>query len=50
MICLENFDEGVELTEIPNCGHFYHNECFGSWIKYIIEKREKKCPLCQKKI
>lgn len=41
-ICLEEFEDGDELTELP-CGHFYHPSCITPWLM----NRSPCCPLCK---
>ena len=41
-ICLTDFEEeGAALTRLP-CGHHFHGDCIGNWLK-----RCSTCPLCK---
>ncbi|KAJ8767640.1 hypothetical protein K2173_018198 [Erythroxylum novogranatense] len=40
-ICLSQYDDGVELRELP-CGHHFHSACVDKWL-YI----NATCPLCK---
>ncbi|KAL3528337.1 hypothetical protein ACH5RR_007659 [Cinchona calisaya] len=40
-ICLENFSEGLEVSQIP-CKHIFHEECILQWLNY-----RNVCPLCR---
>eukprot|EP00435_Cladocopium_sp_Y103_P063120 s1341_g24.t1 len=42
-ICLEQYQDGNLLTELPNCGHFFHVECIGRWLR-----ANNQCPLCRR--
>ncbi|KAK9833098.1 hypothetical protein WJX74_007137 [Apatococcus lobatus] len=41
-ICLENFDRGVTLRDLP-CGHHFHQECLDQWLQ-----QKATCPICQR--
>lgn len=41
VICLETFEDGEEVLELP-CHHLYHDACIKKW---LIE-RKKVCPIC----
>eukprot|EP00013_Stygamoeba_regulata_P005683 CAMPEP_0177640548 /NCGR_PEP_ID=MMETSP0447-20121125/6601_1 /TAXON_ID=0 /ORGANISM="Stygamoeba regulata, Strain BSH-02190019" /LENGTH=362 /DNA_ID=CAMNT_0019142625 /DNA_START=516 /DNA_END=1604 /DNA_ORIENTATION=+ len=43
-ICLENYEPGVLLRELP-CGHFYHQECVDTWLR-----ESGLCPLCKQPV
>ncbi|XP_010529547.1 PREDICTED: E3 ubiquitin-protein ligase At4g11680 isoform X2 [Tarenaya hassleriana] len=40
-ICLCDYEEGVELRELP-CGHHFHCACIEKWLRI-----NSKCPLCK---
>jgi len=42
-ICLEDYDNGDEIRELP-CKHWFHVECIDPW---LINK-SSSCPLCKK--
>ncbi|CAG8515779.1 9662_t:CDS:1, partial [Scutellospora calospora] len=42
-ICLEDFDEGDNIRELP-CRHWYHVECIDPW----LTTKSSSCPLCKK--
>lgn len=39
--CQENFGTEMTIVRTP-CGHYYHKECLGEWLKLA-----KSCPLCR---
>ncbi|CAI2361006.1 unnamed protein product [Moneuplotes crassus] len=42
-ICLENFKEGVQVTELScNAKHTFHTQCISDWIR-----RNSNCPICR---
>ncbi|CAG8432862.1 7350_t:CDS:2 [Diversispora eburnea] len=41
-ICLEDFDDGDEIRELP-CRHWYHVECIDPW----LTTKSSSCPLCK---
>ncbi|KAK4502817.1 hypothetical protein PRZ48_006243 [Zasmidium cellare] len=42
-VCLDKFDEGAVLVELP-CGHtYYHEECIEQWLKQF-----DNCPTCRR--
>jgi Ring finger domain len=43
-ICLENYEPGVLLRELP-CSHFYHQECVDTWLR-----ENGLCPLCKQAV
>lgn len=45
VICQEDYEEGVNIAVLPDCGHLFHDECLRTWAK-----RKKQCPLCRAKI
>ncbi|KAJ8458525.1 hypothetical protein OPV22_031451 [Ensete ventricosum] len=40
-ICLEEFEEGMEVTRMP-CMHVFHGGCLTRWLE-----RSRLCPLCR---
>ena len=42
MVCCEEYEEKEIVVEL-RCGHCYHEECIGGWLK-----EENVCPLCKK--
>lgn len=40
-ICLETFDTGELLTQLP-CSHFFHVDCVSKWFQ-----QSTQCPLCR---
>ncbi|CAG8528446.1 16776_t:CDS:2 [Funneliformis caledonium] len=42
-ICLEDFENGEEIRELP-CKHWYHIECIDPW----LTTKSSSCPLCKK--
>lgn len=43
-ICLGEYEEGEEVKTLP-CGHVFHGECIGRWLKV-----NRVCPFCKKSI
>ena len=43
-VCLVDFEEGEEIRRL-DCGHCYHGECIGEWLK-----RRAVCPKCAGKV
>jgi hypothetical protein len=39
--CVDVFSDDKEIVKTP-CGHFFHKECLGDWLKLA-----KTCPLCR---
>lgn len=44
-ICLTDFEAGVKVKVLPNCGHTFHNECVEQWLV-----RQFRCPNCNQEI
>jgi hypothetical protein len=40
-ICSEDFDESVEVTQLP-CSHFFHKNCVFQWFEM-----KHTCPICR---
>ena len=45
-ICTVEFIEGDQVTRMPPCGHFVHEDCARSWFDTKNQEREQRCPLC----
>ncbi|KAJ3120467.1 hypothetical protein HK098_004581 [Nowakowskiella sp. JEL0407] len=45
-ICIEEFVKGVELRQLPGCGHKFHVDCIDSWLL----KQSVCCPLCRRDV
>ena len=43
-ICLEEYEEGVMMMQLP-CHHQYHHQCVQEWLR-----RHSTCPLCKQDI
>jgi hypothetical protein len=41
-ICLMDYENGIELLHLVPCGHEFHLDCGGTWLK-----RKNTCPLCK---
>ncbi|TVU28355.1 hypothetical protein EJB05_19871, partial [Eragrostis curvula] len=41
-VCLEAFRAGDRCTVVPRCGHVFHAECVGSWLR-----KSRRCPVCR---
>jgi hypothetical protein len=39
-ICLQDYRVGDQIHQLDSCGHMFHLECIGQWIR-------SKCQLCQ---
>jgi hypothetical protein len=33
VICMENFEENINVHRIPICRHFFHIECVKGWFE-----------------
>ena len=40
-ICLTDFESGVKVKVLPNCGHTFHGDCLEQWLT-----RQFRCPNC----
>lgn len=40
-ICLTDFESGIKVKVVPNCGHTFHGECLEQWLT-----RQFRCPNC----
>lgn len=45
MVCLENFQKGDKVLELP-CKHKYHGKCISRWLL----KYRPTCPVCAKDV
>ena len=43
VVCMESFEAGQTLIQLPNCGHEFHSEC----IMQYFGKYDSCCPLCK---
>lgn len=41
-VCLNGYEEGHDLSEIPDCLHFFHKDCLQAWLE-----KHSNCPLCR---
>ena len=39
IICMEDFKEGMNITQIPICQHFFHPECIKKWFDTKYQER-----------
>lgn len=44
VICLGQFEDGDQCSEMPICHHEFHKDCIANWLK-----RHNTCPLCRAK-
>ena len=44
-ICLEEFEEGEKLRQLP-CQHYFHTDCIVPW----LTERQPCCPLCKQDV
>eukprot|EP00850_Spirogloea_muscicola_P010496 SM000062S19882 [mRNA] locus=s62:160810:162190:- [translate_table: standard] len=42
VVCLGDYEEGDSLRRLPLCGHSFHVECIGSWLR-----SHATCPICR---
>jgi len=42
-ICMDEVGLGDEVVRLPDCGHWFHGECVGSWLS-----EHNTCPHCRK--
>ncbi|XP_068652597.1 RING-H2 finger protein ATL18-like [Aristolochia californica] len=45
-VCLMEFEEEEEVSQLPVCGHVFHLPCIGKW----ITRDQFSCPLCRSPI
>lgn len=41
-ICLETFEENMDVRKMPKCGHVFHQLCIDAWLR-----RKDECPNCK---
>jgi hypothetical protein len=44
-ICLDDFAGGDVVRVLPACGHIYHSECVGDWLRM-----QARCPMCKAEV
>jgi hypothetical protein len=42
-VCMDAFQEGDLMRQLPGCGHIFHSECVDEWLKH-----HPSCPICRK--
>ncbi|CAO2145216.1 unnamed protein product [Urochloa humidicola] len=41
-VCLADFDDGEQVRVLPECLHYFHAECIGTWLQ-----GSSSCPMCR---
>ncbi|CAN6226866.1 unnamed protein product [Urochloa humidicola] len=41
-VCLADFDDGETVRVLPECLHYFHAECIGTWLQ-----GSTSCPMCR---
>ncbi|KAL6654419.1 hypothetical protein ACP70R_007884 [Stipagrostis hirtigluma subsp. patula] len=41
-VCLADFDDGEPVRVLPECMHYFHAECIGTWLQ-----GSTSCPMCR---
>ncbi|CAO1940214.1 unnamed protein product [Urochloa humidicola] len=41
-VCLADFDDGEAVRVLPECLHYFHAECIGTWLQ-----GSTSCPMCR---
>ncbi|CAN1339728.1 NEP1-interacting protein 1 [Linum perenne] len=41
-ICLQDFEQGELMRQVPSCGHYFHSDCLDNWLI-----RNASCPMCR---
>lgn len=41
-ICLADYKDSEWLRLLPDCGHFFHKDCIGTWFRLNFS-----CPMCR---
>ncbi|CAL4982476.1 unnamed protein product [Urochloa decumbens] len=41
-VCLADFDDGEPVRVLPECLHYFHAECIGTWLQ-----GSTSCPMCR---
>ena len=44
IICMETFIDGVQISRIPTCRHFFHPSCCTKWFESKNQEDEQRCP------
>lgn len=44
-VCLCQFEEDEEVSELLNCKHYFHKDCLEKW----FHSQSNSCPLCRSK-
>ena len=42
-VCMEAFETGEMLRELPMCGHTFHKDCVDLWLR-----QHASCPICRR--
>jgi len=42
-VCMEDFETGEMITELPMCGHTFHKDCVDLWLR-----QHASCPICRR--
>ena len=51
-ICHDEFTDGMEVTQLPGCGHCFHGDCITPWLDQVCTRtRHRPCmvscaPMC----
>lgn len=45
VICVDSFEENVEIRQIPTCKHVFHANCLENWFKSKMRDEDYQCPL-----
>ncbi|CAF1197047.1 unnamed protein product [Adineta steineri] len=45
VICMDTYVEGDTVNGLPNCSHYFHSSCIGTWLV-----GSDQCPVCRAKI
>lgn len=43
--CINGLDGNTSGVVKTRCGHFFHKDCLGDWMR-----RKDECPMCRQKI
>ena len=41
-VCLADFDDGEPVRVLPECMHYFHADCIGTWLR-----GSTSCPMCR---
>ncbi|KQK01487.1 E3 ubiquitin-protein ligase EL5 [Brachypodium distachyon] len=44
-VCLEALKDGERCAVLPRCGHGFHADCVGSWLR-----KSRLCPVCRAEV